>query len=69
MSKFTDFWPISFPGLSLQKSLMLKIEETQGYDCWIEPIMAELIYEKPMFELDFTDSLQFDKSAFLPPNT
>lgn len=49
------------------KSLHLKIEETIGYDIRNEPIACEIMFqdEKPLFELDTTDSLNFDKSAFL----
>jgi len=48
------------------KSLHLKIEETNGYDIRNEPIACEIIFqdEKPLFELDTTDSLNFDKSAY-----
>lgn len=49
------------------KSLHLKIEETIGFDIRNEPIACEIMFqdEKPLFELDTTDSLNFDKSAFL----
>ena len=68
MNKHNEFRPIVFPGVSLNKSLNVKIEETRSFDHWIEPIIVEMVegHNREIFDLDTSDPLNFDSTAFNP---
>jgi hypothetical protein len=59
---------LQFPGLSLSKSLNIKIEEMMDFNFRFEPIIVEVIPsgDRPLFDLDPDDPLNYDATAFNP---